>query len=177
MTVVRAKKNLGQHFLTDLNIARKIVGSLTAGSTKVLEIGPGMGVLTQYLFQSESFETIALDIDRESIDFLKNKFPQFANPHPQPWVVGAWLRDRRPDGRVRHQRPLQPQGQPHQRDQQAVRRCAVPRSLHSWRRSFVPDHCQHEVLTPSERPKKTVHPGRFFIGYIHMTSNAINSYL
>lgn len=79
MTVVRAKKNLGQHFLTDLNIARKIVGSLTAGSTKVLEIGPGMGVLTQYLFQSESFETIALDIDRESIDFLKNKFPQFAN--------------------------------------------------------------------------------------------------
>lgn len=79
MTVVRAKKNLGQHFLTDLNIARNIVGSLTASSTKVLEIGPGMGVLTQYLFQSESFETIALDIDRESIDFLKNKFPQFAN--------------------------------------------------------------------------------------------------
>lgn len=79
MTVVRAKKNLGQHFLTDLNIARNIVGSLTANSTKVLEIGPGMGVLTQYLFQSESFETIALDIDRESIDFLKKKFPQFAN--------------------------------------------------------------------------------------------------
>ncbi len=79
MTVVRAKKNLGQHFLTDLNIARNIVGSLTASSTKVLEIGPGMGVLTQYLFQSESFETIALDIDRESIDFLKKKFPQFAN--------------------------------------------------------------------------------------------------
>jgi 16S rRNA (adenine1518-N6/adenine1519-N6)-dimethyltransferase len=79
MTVVRAKKNLGQHFLTDLNIAREIVGSLTVDSTKVLEIGPGMGVLTQYLFQSESFETIALDIDRESIDYLQKKFPKFAN--------------------------------------------------------------------------------------------------
>lgn len=76
MAVVRAKKNLGQHFLTDLNIARNIVGSLSIDSTNVLEIGPGMGVLTQYLFQNDTYKTLAIDVDRESIDYLKLKFPE-----------------------------------------------------------------------------------------------------
>jgi len=79
MTDVRAKKGLGQHFLTDLSIAQKIVDSLTFTSTVVLEIGPGMGVLTQFLFQSEKYSTLAMDIDHESVAFLKEKFPEFAN--------------------------------------------------------------------------------------------------
>ena len=53
MTYVKAKKSLGQHFLKDQNIARKIVASLEAqGVTDVLEIGPGMGVLTKYLLEN-----------------------------------------------------------------------------------------------------------------------------
>lgn len=76
MVVVRAKKNLGQHFLTDLNIAEKIVGNLVSDSSNVLEIGPGMGVLTQFLFQKDDLNTIAIDIDCESISYLKEHFPE-----------------------------------------------------------------------------------------------------
>jgi 16S rRNA (adenine1518-N6/adenine1519-N6)-dimethyltransferase len=79
MTEVRAKKNLGQHFLTDLNIAQQIVSSLISDSNNVLEIGPGMGVLTQYLFQSEKYRTVAIEVDRESVAYLKDKFPDFSN--------------------------------------------------------------------------------------------------
>ncbi|HVA98322.1 MAG TPA: 16S rRNA (adenine(1518)-N(6)/adenine(1519)-N(6))-dimethyltransferase RsmA [Bacteroidia bacterium] len=80
MTFVKAKKHLGQHFLKDENIAQKIVNSLSEDAfSKVLEIGPGMGVLTKYLFQKKNFETKIIDIDRESIAFLKNKFPDFKN--------------------------------------------------------------------------------------------------
>lgn len=76
MTTVRAKKNLGQHFLKDQNIARKIVDSLHAEHiSNVLEIGPGMGVLTQYLLQRESFTTSVVEIDHESVDYLKQHFP------------------------------------------------------------------------------------------------------
>ncbi|MDA3878768.1 MAG: 16S rRNA (adenine(1518)-N(6)/adenine(1519)-N(6))-dimethyltransferase RsmA [Prolixibacteraceae bacterium] len=77
MTVVKAKKHLGQHFLTDQNIARKIVGSLSPDNTNILEVGSGMGVLTQYLFENESWNTLALDVDSESIDYLKNNYPLF----------------------------------------------------------------------------------------------------
>ena len=77
MTTVRAKKNLGQHFLNDKNIARKIVESLQAsGTKKVLEIGPGMGVLTQFLLQNDSYETSVVEIDRESVDYLEKHYPQ-----------------------------------------------------------------------------------------------------
>lgn len=79
MTVVRAKKNLGQHFLTDYDIARKIVDSLTLETSKVLEVGPGMGVLTQFLFESEKYKTLAVDVDQESIDYLKKKYPTFSD--------------------------------------------------------------------------------------------------
>lgn len=77
MTVVKAKKHLGQHFLADQNIARKIVGSLSPENTNVLEVGSGMGILTQYLFENHTLNTIALDIDNESIDYLKSHYPAF----------------------------------------------------------------------------------------------------
>jgi 16S rRNA (adenine1518-N6/adenine1519-N6)-dimethyltransferase len=74
---VRAKKHLGQHFLRDENIALKIVESLvhTDLYKKVLEVGPGMGVLTKYLLQETSYETSVIEIDRESIAYLKKNFP------------------------------------------------------------------------------------------------------
>lgn len=76
MTTVRAKKNLGQHFLKDTTIAAKIVDSLQAENvSKVLEIGPGMGVLTQFLLKKKQFETYVVEIDRESVDYLKVHFP------------------------------------------------------------------------------------------------------
>ncbi len=71
---VKAKKHLGQHFLTDLNIAQKIVNALPQNDLAIVEIGPGTGVLTQYLIEKENFT--AFDIDTESIDFLKQKYPQ-----------------------------------------------------------------------------------------------------
>jgi 16S rRNA (adenine1518-N6/adenine1519-N6)-dimethyltransferase len=74
---VKAKKHLGQHFLTDLNIAQKIVNALPQDGLPVVEIGPGTGVLTQYLIERENFT--AFDIDTESIDFLKQKYPQHAD--------------------------------------------------------------------------------------------------
>jgi 16S rRNA (adenine1518-N6/adenine1519-N6)-dimethyltransferase len=79
MTVVRAKKHLGQHFLADESIARNIVGSLSDSVSNVLEIGPGMGVLTHFLFQNEHFNTLAVDIDHESIQYLHDHYPQKAS--------------------------------------------------------------------------------------------------
>ncbi|MDP2337731.1 MAG: 16S rRNA (adenine(1518)-N(6)/adenine(1519)-N(6))-dimethyltransferase RsmA [Bacteroidota bacterium] len=77
MTTVRAKKNLGQHFLKDKDIAQKIVESLQASNVnKVLEIGPGMGVLTQFLLQNKSYETTVVEIDRESVEYLNVHFPE-----------------------------------------------------------------------------------------------------
>ena len=77
MKTVRAKKNLGQHFLKDKEIAKKIVDSLESNNTgKVLEIGPGMGVLTQFLLQNKSYETSVVEIDRESVGYLNQHFPE-----------------------------------------------------------------------------------------------------
>lgn len=77
MTTVRAKKNLGQHFLKDKSIAERIVDSLQAGHVKkVLEIGPGMGVLTQFLLKKTQYETYVVEIDRESVEYLNDHFPQ-----------------------------------------------------------------------------------------------------
>ncbi len=76
MTIVRAKKNLGQHFLKDKNIASKIVESLQSSQTgKVLEVGPGMGVLTQFLLE-KSYQTYVVEIDSESVEYLKDNFSQ-----------------------------------------------------------------------------------------------------
>ena len=78
---VRAKKHLGQHFLKDETIALDIVKSLkhTSLYKTVLEVGPGMGVLTKYLIQAPAFETHIIDIDRESIAYLKKEFPVLEN--------------------------------------------------------------------------------------------------
>ena len=75
---VRAKKHLGQHFLKDMNIARQIVDGLTGhlGYAKVLEIGPGMGVLTQFLLAKEAYETHVIEIDTESVAYLKKHYEE-----------------------------------------------------------------------------------------------------
>lgn len=76
---VRAKKHLGQHFLTDQTIARKIALSLDfSASDKVLEIGPGMGVLTQYLLE-QNVQTYVIEIDSESVLYLQEHYPQLSN--------------------------------------------------------------------------------------------------
>jgi 16S rRNA (adenine1518-N6/adenine1519-N6)-dimethyltransferase len=73
---VKAKKHLGQHFLTDETIAQKIADSLSEnGYHQVLEIGPGMGVLTKYLLTKKSKITV-FEIDRESVAYLKDTFPK-----------------------------------------------------------------------------------------------------
>jgi len=72
---VKAKKHLGQHFLIDLNIAQKIVNALPQDDLAIIEIGPGTGVLTQYMIEKANF--MAFDIDTESIEFLKEKYPQY----------------------------------------------------------------------------------------------------
>lgn len=81
MAEVRAKKALGQHFLTDLNIARKIATSLSGGTAvapdKVLEVGCGMGVLTQFLLQRDDIVTYGAEIDTESVEYLHSHYPEF----------------------------------------------------------------------------------------------------
>ncbi|GAA4801452.1 16S rRNA (adenine(1518)-N(6)/adenine(1519)-N(6)) -dimethyltransferase RsmA [Olivibacter ginsenosidimutans] len=77
MTQVRAKKHLGQHFLTDKHIARKIVDALQLDHQyrTVLEVGPGMGILSDFLLADKRFKTWLIDIDNESIAYLANKYP------------------------------------------------------------------------------------------------------
>ena len=81
MSEVRAKKALGQHFLTDLNIARKIATSLSGGTSdcpdRVLEVGCGMGVLTQFLLQRDDIITYGAEIDTESVEYLHAHYPDF----------------------------------------------------------------------------------------------------
>jgi 16S rRNA (adenine1518-N6/adenine1519-N6)-dimethyltransferase len=74
---VKPKKHLGQHFLKDRQIASDIVNllSLHGGYSKVLEIGPGMGVLTDFLIANTQYETYLIDIDAESIEYLKKNYP------------------------------------------------------------------------------------------------------
>lgn len=74
---VRAKKHLGQHFLTDKRIAEKIVAGLvpTAEKKLVLEVGPGMGILTDILLLDPTIHLKVVDIDKESIEFLHQKYP------------------------------------------------------------------------------------------------------
>ncbi|MBD1363543.1 16S rRNA (adenine(1518)-N(6)/adenine(1519)-N(6))-dimethyltransferase RsmA [Mucilaginibacter sp. ZT4R22] len=77
MTLVRAKKHLGQHFLTDKNMAQKIVESLRPADKykQVLEVGPGMGILSDFLLQKPEYEVFLIDIDTESYTFLQKKYP------------------------------------------------------------------------------------------------------
>lgn len=88
---VRAKKNLGQHFLNDLDAAQRIVNGLQPNGayTKVLEIGPGMGVLTQYLVKKMEYETHLIEIDTESVRYLRKNYMEFTGPR---LIEGDFLR-------------------------------------------------------------------------------------
>jgi 16S rRNA (adenine1518-N6/adenine1519-N6)-dimethyltransferase len=77
---VQPKKNLGQHFLKDLGIARNIAASLTGvGYNSVLEIGPGMGILTEYLIGRGFNDFRVIEIDNESVHYLQTHFPDMKN--------------------------------------------------------------------------------------------------
>ena len=88
MSIVRAKKHLGQHFLKDQNIACKITESLLPVTKGVLEIGPGMGVLTRPLLKDTKFSVLAIDIDQESIDYLHEELPA----HKEQIIYGDFLK-------------------------------------------------------------------------------------
>ena len=75
MNEVKAKKFLGQHFLTDENIAQRIVDSLSGRTPNVIEIGPGMGVLTKYLIGKQELNFHVVEIDRESVAWLHEHYP------------------------------------------------------------------------------------------------------
>ncbi|MDO4755913.1 MAG: 16S rRNA (adenine(1518)-N(6)/adenine(1519)-N(6))-dimethyltransferase RsmA [Parabacteroides sp.] len=78
MRLVKPKKALGQHFLKDLQIAERIADTLSEyKQLPVLEIGPGMGVLTQFLLDKEHDLTV-VELDMESVDYLEQNFPQLA---------------------------------------------------------------------------------------------------
>lgn len=73
---VRAKKHLGQHFLNDKSIANRIIDSLTwEDYNQVLEIGPGMGVLTKFLIEAKQNISV-VEIDHESVEFLQKNYPE-----------------------------------------------------------------------------------------------------
>ena len=75
MKSVKPKKNLGQHFLTDLNVAKRIADTVdTCPNIPILEIGPGLGVLTQYLVEKHR-DVKAVEIDKESVAYLNEAFP------------------------------------------------------------------------------------------------------
>ena len=76
MELVKAKKHLGQHFLKDLNIAQKIADTLSLTNyKKVVEIGAGMGVLTQFLLKKDT-EVYVVEIDKESVAYLEAYYPE-----------------------------------------------------------------------------------------------------
>jgi len=76
MNTVRPKKNLGQHFLHDQNIARKIVDSLGDSQPNVLEIGPGTGILTRFLLERQNMNLRLVEIDKESVEYLQENYSE-----------------------------------------------------------------------------------------------------
>lgn len=82
MKQVRPKKNLGQHFLTDLSIAHRIADTVdVCPDIPVLEVGPGMGVLTQFLLEKPR-QVKVVEIDDESVAFLRNRYP-----NDNEWII------------------------------------------------------------------------------------------
>jgi 16S rRNA (adenine1518-N6/adenine1519-N6)-dimethyltransferase len=80
MYFVKPKKQLGQHFLKDEYIAGKIASSLTYNNYKtVVEVGPGMGMLTKYLVDKEEIDLFLVEVDRESVDYLNSHFEGLKN--------------------------------------------------------------------------------------------------
>lgn len=90
--MVRAKKHLGQHFLTDEGIAFDIVKALSfyKSEGEILEIGPGTGVLTKYLLTEYPDRLTLIDLDKESIQFLNKKFPELEGKI----IFGDFLKER-----------------------------------------------------------------------------------
>lgn len=86
--MVRPKKHLGQHFLKDENIARKIVDTLPADTINLLEIGPGTGILSKHLLTCNFRNYFAIEVDRESIEFLNQHFPELS----QKIIFGDFLK-------------------------------------------------------------------------------------
>ena len=99
---VRAKKHLGQHFLTDRNIAYKITEALHGGSAQapvtVLEIGPGTGVLTGYLLERGDITLYGAEIDTESVAYLHAHYPAFAPRLLEGDFLAMDIRELFPDG-------------------------------------------------------------------------------
>ncbi|MDA7804074.1 16S rRNA (adenine(1518)-N(6)/adenine(1519)-N(6))-dimethyltransferase RsmA [Crocinitomix sp.] len=76
--IVKPKKHLGQHFLNDKSICQKMANALNISEHKfkrVLEVGPGMGALTDFLLASDQYDTHVIEIDRESVAYLKENYP------------------------------------------------------------------------------------------------------
>lgn len=75
MPNVKPKKALGQHFLTDLDVAARIASTVSGFDGTVVEVGPGMGVLTQFLVKDHPDKVTVVEIDGESVDWLRDNFP------------------------------------------------------------------------------------------------------
>ena len=89
MRRVGAKKGLGQHFLVDKNIARKIVDSILPGDhNSLIEIGPGTGMLTQFILEKEISGFGAVELDKESIEYLHKEYPE----HKDQFVFEDFLK-------------------------------------------------------------------------------------
>lgn len=99
---VHPKKSLGQHFLADANIARKIAGSLTGhGDYKaVVEVGPGTGMLSQFLLNNKDVKWVGLDVDRDAIAYLKERFPGFKDNIIQADFLQADLKQFSDEGQL-----------------------------------------------------------------------------
>jgi 16S rRNA (adenine1518-N6/adenine1519-N6)-dimethyltransferase len=96
---VRAKRSLGQHFLTDRTVARRIVDALGAGDMRdVLEVGCGMGALTQYLLLREDITLYGVEVDRESAAYLRTNFQEFAQRLAEEDFLRMDIAARFPDG-------------------------------------------------------------------------------
>ncbi len=77
--MVKAKKHLGQHFLRDLDVAQRIVDGLSTSYKNVMEVGPGTGVLTQYLVKREDINLKLIELDIESVEYLKAHYFELEN--------------------------------------------------------------------------------------------------
>ena len=88
MNHVRPKKRLGQHFLNDTSIASDIVDALSPDTTHLIEIGPGTGVLTEFILQKGIADFKIVEIDVESVDYLLQKYP----PLKEQLITGDFLK-------------------------------------------------------------------------------------
>jgi 16S rRNA (adenine1518-N6/adenine1519-N6)-dimethyltransferase len=96
--VVKPKKHLGQHFLNDHNIARKIANSVDIeGDEVIFEVGPGTGILTQYLLERFKGRLKLFEIDAESIPVLLSRFPELSDSIVQADFLKIEMKDYAPD--------------------------------------------------------------------------------